>query len=216
MGLIPLHSLYSVLFSYALQKKLKCADKIKRMYLKADQQYILLSLQGHTWPYFLASGSWEGTKSLRSCWDYRRKQSIGGEVSSRLRSRSSWVRRRDGVLNEECRYSTGQGDHLCSRRWSRAQKTRAWVRRLLKRRTNETYYWPGRLKMPCVWIFNLEPTNIILKKECECAIICARRVIVLSHCNAQNANVPECAPARAWPSSNSDVLIGGYDSSRRL
>ena len=98
-------------------------------------------------------------------------QSIGGEESSRLRSRSPQeVRRPDEVLNEECRCSIGQGDHRCSLRQFRAKKNArlSWTFTQMK---NETCYRLCRLKVLCVWVLYLEPTNIILKEESESAIV---------------------------------------------
>ncbi len=87
------------------------------------------------------------------------------------------------------------------------------------RMKNNTYYRFCRLKMLCVGVLNLEPTDIILEEEGESAIIYqdVRRVTDPSYCDAPSGNPPECAPARAWTSSfNCDVLIGGYESNRRL
>src|SRR5258707_12770360 len=87
----------------------------------------------------------------------------------------------------------------------------SWV---LHRMRNETHYWLCRLKILCMWVLDLEPTNVILKKEGDGAIIYPSPGMITSRCQVQNGNTPECAPARDWPSFNSDVLIGGYDSVR--
>jgi hypothetical protein len=71
-------------------------------------------------------------------------------------------------------------------------------------------------------VLDLEPTDIILKKESEGAIIYTRAQDAFSYClrrpetGRDVGDPPECAPARVWPSFNNDVLIEGYDSSRRL
>lgn len=67
-----------------------------------------------------------------------------------------------------------------------------------------------------MWVLDLEPPNVVLKKEGDGAIIYSSPGMITSRCQVQNGNTPECAPARDWPSFSSDVLIGGYDSSRRL
>ena len=36
---------------------------------------------------------------------------------------------------------------------------------------NETHYWFHRLKTLRVWVLDLESTNIILKNECEGAVV---------------------------------------------
>ena len=46
---------------------------------------------------------------------------------------------------------------------------------LLSQIKNGTYYWLGRLKLLCTGVLDLEPANVILKKERDSAIIYAIR-----------------------------------------
>ena len=52
---------------------------------------------------------------------------------------------------------------------------------LFARMQNETYYRLCRLKLLCMGVLNLEPTNIVLKKEGKSAIVYARCVTVPPH-----------------------------------
>lgn len=46
-----------------------------------------------------------------------------------------------------------------------------------------TYHWDCRLKLLRMGVLNLEPTDIILKKESEGAIICVRKTHYCNVCD---------------------------------
>ena len=128
--------------------------------------------------------SWPVT--VRKARDVRTPVGVA-EESNRLAERGHPLCLRRGCDNTmECRtknvITPSSKEITCIHDYSSGLKD-TMLSQLFARMRNETYYWLCRLKLLCMGVLNLEPTNIVLKKKGKSAIIYARCVTVLPHCN---------------------------------